>query len=60
MINGDYDGLVVAAAGVKRLGLEKYITEYFDANKILTAPGQGAIAVEIRNSDSDLKNVWLN
>tara|TARA_Y100000746_G_scaffold232110_1_gene247894 strand:+ start:3356 stop:4273 length:918 start_codon:yes stop_codon:yes gene_type:complete len=59
MINGDYDGLVVAAAGVKRLGLEKYITEYFDANKILTAPGQGAIAVEIRNSDSDLKNVLV-
>ena len=59
MINGDYDGLVVAAAGVKRLGLEKYITEYFDTNKILTAPGQGAIAIEIRNSDSDLKNILV-
>lgn len=51
MLDGEYTGLVMAAAGVKRLGLEGYITEYFDINTMLTAPGQAAIAIEIRNND---------
>ena len=46
MIDGDYDGLVMAAAGLERLKLEKYITEYLDFKLFLNAPGQGAIAVE--------------
>ena len=57
MLDGNYDGLVMAAAGVKRLGLEKHITEFFDLDTMLTAPGQGAIAVEIRNSDDKLKKL---
>ena len=57
MLDGNYDGLVMAAAGVKRLGLEKYITEFFDLDTMLIAPGQGAIAVEIRNSDDNLKKL---
>jgi len=57
MLDGNYDGLVMAAAGVKRLGLEKHITEFFDLDTMLTAPGQGAIAVEIRNSDDNLKKL---
>jgi len=57
MLDGNYDGLVMAAAGVKRLGLEKHITEFFDLDTMLTAPGQGAIAIEIRDSDDDLKKL---
>ncbi len=57
MLDGNFDGLVLAAAGVKRLGLEKYITEYFDLDTMLTAPGQGAIAIETRNSDEKLKQI---
>ena len=57
MLDGNYDGLVMAAAGVKRLGLEKHITEFFDLNTMLTAPGQGAIAIEIRDSDDELKEL---
>lgn len=57
MLDGNYDGLVMAAAGVKRLGLEKHITEFFDLDKMLTAPGQGAIAIEIRDSDDELKEL---
>ena len=57
MLDGNYDGLVMAAAGVKRLGLEKHITEFFDLDTMLTAPGQGAIAIEIRNSDDELKEL---
>ena len=57
MLDGNYDGLVMAAAGVKRLGLEKHITEFFDLDTMLTAPGQGAIAIEIRDSDDELKKL---
>ena len=57
MLDGNYDGLVMAAAGIKRLGLEKHITEFFDLDTMLTAPGQGAIAIEIRDSDDELKEL---
>ena len=57
MLDGYFDGLVLAAAGVKRLGLEKHITEYLDLDVMLTAPGQGAIALEARNSDEKLKKL---
>lgn len=42
---GEYDGLFLAVAGLKRLGLEKRITEYFDAKEFIPSPGQGALAV---------------
>lgn len=47
----DLDGVVMAAAGVKRLGLERHITEYIPLDICLPAPGQGAIAVEVRTDD---------
>ena len=55
MLDGMYDGLVMAAAGVKRLGLEEYITEYLDLEMMMTAPGQAAIAVEVRSDDDELR-----
>lgn len=45
------DGIVLAAAGVKRLGLEKLITQYFSLNEVVPAVGQGALAVETRVDD---------
>ena len=57
MLQGDYDAIVMAAAGVKRLGLQKYITDYFDTDLMLTAPGQGAIAVEVRSDDPITKDI---
>ena len=47
----NYDALVLAAAGVKRLNLEHRITEYLDAEVMLPAIGQGALCVEIRDND---------
>lgn len=44
---GDYDALVLAAAGLDRLGLGERITERLDPARCLPAPGQGAIAVEV-------------
>jgi hydroxymethylbilane synthase len=45
---GDCDALVVAAAGVHRLGLRNRITAYFAPNEMCPAVGQGALAIEIR------------
>ena len=47
MMEGECSALVLAAAGVKRLGLEKYIVQYLDNDNFTSAPGQGAIALEI-------------
>lgn len=41
------DGLVLAAAGLKRLKLENLITEYFDPQDFVPAVGQGALGIEI-------------
>ena len=57
MINGDYDGLVMAAAGLERLQLDKYITEYLDFKLFLGAPGQGAIAVETNTQNLEIKKI---
>jgi hydroxymethylbilane synthase len=45
---GDLDAVVLAAAGLRRLGLEGHVTEYLDPSVMLPAPGQGALAVESR------------
>ncbi len=49
---GEFDAIVLAAAGLIRLGLEDRVTEWFAAPAFLPAPGQGALAVEIREDDS--------
>jgi len=48
----DLDGIVVAAAGVKRMGWESKISEYLDETAMLPAVGQGALCIEIRDTDS--------
>jgi len=45
------DAIVLAAAGVLRLGLENRITEYLDSRIMLPAAGQGALCIEIRQDD---------
>ncbi|KHE73563.1 Porphobilinogen deaminase [Kocuria marina] len=44
---GDLDAVVLAASGLKRLSLEGRITEYLDPHRMLPAPGQGALALEV-------------
>lgn len=48
---GDYEALIVAAAGLHRLSLQERITQYFSSLEICPAVGQGALAIEIRNDD---------
>lgn len=49
---GDFDALIMAAAGLRRLGLAHHIAQYFDPAEICPAPGQGALAVQIRRNDA--------
>ena len=42
----ELDGVVLAAAGLKRMGLESQITEYFSVEQVLPASGQGILAIE--------------
>ena len=57
LLNEDYDALIMAGAGLIRLGFDKKITELLDPKVMLPAAGQGAIAVEIRDNDSFVENI---
>jgi len=48
---GEYDAAVLAAAGLRRLGLESEVAEWLAPEVILPAPGQGALAVQCRADD---------
>jgi hydroxymethylbilane synthase len=51
---GDYDAIILAAAGLERLDLQQHITEYLPFETMLPAPGQGALAVQCRSDDLEL------
>jgi hydroxymethylbilane synthase len=46
---GQYDGIVLAAAGLKRLGLGERIRSVFEPDQMLPAAGQGALGIELRD-----------
>lgn len=50
--DGDYDAIVLAAAGLTRLGLADRITHYIDTEQSLPAVGQGIVGVECRSDDA--------
>jgi hydroxymethylbilane synthase len=52
--DGDYDAVVVAAAGLARLGRLDEAAEILDPTQMLPAPGQGALAIECRRNDAGL------
>lgn len=52
--DGNYDAIVLASAGLKRLGLEERIRSQFEPELMLPAPGQGAVGIEARTNDSEL------
>jgi hydroxymethylbilane synthase len=51
VLDGEYDAIILAYAGVARLGLQAHITETLPLNVMLPAPGQGALAVQCRADD---------
>ena len=55
--DGNYDGIVLAAAGLKRLGLAQRIRQIFEPEQMLPAAGQGALGIEVRANRSDLLEI---
>jgi hydroxymethylbilane synthase len=51
-LDHQYDAIVLAGAGLTRLGLESHVTEWLSLDVMLPAPGQGALAVQCRADDA--------
>lgn len=54
MIEEKLDGIVLAAAGLHRLGIQDRITQYLETEEMIPAPAQGILALEIRKEDTKL------
>jgi len=50
---GEYGGIIAAAAGIKRLGKVEKITEYLPLEDFIPAVGQGALGIEVRAGDEE-------
>lgn len=57
--NGDYDAIILACAGLKRLGLAERITAAIDATAMLPAIGQGIIGIETRIDDTRIQGLLV-
>jgi len=53
VLQGDYDAIILAAAGIIRLEKDEHITQYLPFEIMLPAPGQGALAVQCRTDDEE-------
>jgi len=56
--SGDYDAIILAAAGLNRLGKTQRVREVISADVMTPAAGQGALGIEIRNGDSATRPCW--
>lgn len=54
---GEYDGIILAVAGLKRLGLTHRIKQYLDPEIFIPAIGQGALGIECRSEDKALQSL---
>lgn len=54
MQSGEYDAIILAAAGIKRMGWDNLVTEYFSVDDFIPAVAQGALGVEVRKEDREL------
>ncbi len=55
--SGEFDAIIVAAAGVIRLGMTRHVTQYLDESAMVPAAGQGALCIETRKQDDTVKQV---
>jgi hydroxymethylbilane synthase len=53
VLDGQYEAIILAAAGLERLGLGAHISQRLPVDQILPAPGQGALAVQCRADDEE-------
>jgi hydroxymethylbilane synthase len=54
MASGDFDAMILAAAGIRRLGMTDEISEVVSTELLLPAVGQGAIGIEVRKDDEEI------
>ena len=52
--DGEYDAIILAAAGLKRVGLDSRITERFNSQDFIPAPGQGILCIQCRENDEKI------
>lgn len=57
---GEFDAIILAAAGLDRMGWNSHITERISSDVMLSAVGQGAIAVETRSDDEDVRELMAH
>lgn len=57
MEEGYCDAMIMAAAGLQRLELDEYITEIIDPEVVMPAVAQGAIAIEVRENDTEVMEI---
>lgn len=57
--SGEYDAIVLAAAGLRRLGQESEITEYLNEPVMIPAVGQGALCIETRKDDGRIDSIMV-
>ncbi|MHC1741508.1 MAG: hydroxymethylbilane synthase [Syntrophobacteraceae bacterium] len=55
--NGQYDAIILAAAGLHRMGWRDRITAYFDPSEFVPAIGQGALGLELRTNDETTRRL---
>ena len=55
--NGDYDAIILAAAGLERLGLQHYISQQFTPDEMLPAAAQGVIGIECLGNNAELRAI---
>jgi hydroxymethylbilane synthase len=53
--SGEFDGIVLALAGLKRLGQENVVTQIIDESLMLPAVGQGALGIACRSGDNGVR-----
>ncbi|OGO78037.1 MAG: hydroxymethylbilane synthase [Chloroflexi bacterium RIFOXYD12_FULL_57_15] len=53
-LDGQYDAIILAGAGLTRLGLDQHVTEWIPLDVMLPAPGQGALAIQCRADDQTI------
>lgn len=57
MEDGEFDAILMAVAGLKRLGFTEHIKHKFSEDEMIPAVGQGAVAIECRQDDTDILDV---
>ncbi|PRR82212.1 hydroxymethylbilane synthase [Clostridium vincentii] len=54
---GEFQGIILAAAGLNRMGWSSRVTEYFNIDQVIPSVGQGALCIEYRTNDMVIKNI---